>query len=326
MSETRRRVWLIVRWSLAIAILAFVGYRFWADLSRLDVVDINLRPAWLVASGLLYMAGLLPSFWFWRRLMWKYGQRPSFFRSLRAYYIGHLGKYVPGKAVALVMRASCVSGPEAKFGIAIVTSAYEVLTMMAAGGMTAAVLFLIQPPTVFPGDWNPVVIGVIILAIVGIPLTPGLFNRALKGLAARFGVSQFSELYRLRVATLLEGLLLMSVGWAIMGLSLWTCVQAVLSETQMLDISLWSRYTAIVSLAYVAAFLVVVVPGGMGVREFFLVELITPELPSGGTVEIAGTAVVIGIVLRLVWTAADVISAAVVYLPGKRPSEPEHKT
>ena len=43
---------------------------------------------------------------FWYRLLRQLGQRPTALAAVRAYYIGHLGKYLPGKACALLLRAT----------------------------------------------------------------------------------------------------------------------------------------------------------------------------------------------------------------------------
>ena len=40
------------------------------------------------------------------------GQRPGGMATVRAYYIGQLGKYVPGKAWALLLRSVLIRGPQ----------------------------------------------------------------------------------------------------------------------------------------------------------------------------------------------------------------------
>ena len=68
----------------------------------------------------------------------------------------------------------------------------------------------------------------------------------------------------------------------------------------------WSTlglYTAYLATAYVAGFLVLVVPGGLGVREFFLTLFLVPELAPCvvGTRGAARAAVVLAVLLlRLV--------------------------
>jgi len=57
-----------------------------------------------------------------------------------------------------------------------------------------------------------------------------------------------------------------------------------------------------------AGFLVVVAPSGIGVREAALVAGLAPILP-------AGPALAIALVLRVVFTAADVLAAALTLVP-----------
>src|SRR5207244_6475766 len=87
-------------------------------------------------SSDLYVVGL--GFWgaFWLRLLHRVGLRPSAGAAFRAYYVSHLGKYVPGKAWAILMRATLLPG--VRPGVAALTAAYETLTTMAAGALIAA--------------------------------------------------------------------------------------------------------------------------------------------------------------------------------------------
>ena len=59
----------------------------------------------------------------------------------------YLGKYLPGKAWALVLRATLIRGPEVRLSVAGLSSFYEVLTTMAAGVLLAALLFGLQVPS-----------------------------------------------------------------------------------------------------------------------------------------------------------------------------------
>ena len=66
----------------------------------------------------------------------------------------------------------------------------------------------------------------------------------------------------------------------------------------------WLRSTAFVAASYVAAFLTPA-PGGLGVREFILQELLAPQL--------GARSVVVVLLLRLLWTVAEVVLAAIVW-------------
>src|SRR5207302_7053119 len=113
-----------------------------------------------------------------------------------------LGKYLPGKAWALVMRGSLVRGPEVRLGVAIITSFYEVLTTMASGALLAAVLFAVQPPAATELTMHPVFLGALLVALLGVPLLPWVFNRLVERLARRFQDVESFRLPRLRAGTL----------------------------------------------------------------------------------------------------------------------------
>jgi uncharacterized membrane protein YbhN (UPF0104 family) len=302
----RRWCWPIGKLLLAVVILLAVGRRFYLDLLDLDFKTLSLRPGWLVLSGILYLLGLGFSAGFWHRLLWSFGEKPGRLAVIRAYYIGHLGKYVPGKAWSLLLRSVLIRPAGVRLGVGAITAFYEVLTTMAAGALLAAGIFLFQPPHVPGLEWNPVLTGLLLLCLCGIPLLPGVFNRLVRRLAARFQNIESFRITPLRHATLAGGLLATSCGWVLMGVSLWTVQQAVLPDPPSLTVPVLAHQIASLSLAYVAGFLAIVVPGGIGVREFFLLEL----LKQGSNEPLIAVAV---LVLRLVWTLAEVIMAAIVF-------------
>src|SRR5947199_1247866 len=122
-----RRCWPVGKALLTVAILFGVGWQFWRILHdpHLQEADplhrpptqiltdtlVNANPVWLVASALLYLLRLTFSLTFWVRLLRVLGERPQVPAMTRAYFIGHVGKYVPGKAWSLLLRTTLASGP-----------------------------------------------------------------------------------------------------------------------------------------------------------------------------------------------------------------------
>src|SRR5262249_42215369 len=155
------------------------------------------RPGWLVASGILYLLGLAFAASYWYRLLRDLDQRPSVLAAFRAHYVGQMGKYLPGKAWALILRSSIVRGPRVRIGIAVMTSFYEVLTTMATGALLALVFFFVQVPDwSAPLDWQELgrllpragvraaeidpriitLLAVVLLLPEAIPVIPPVFN------------------------------------------------------------------------------------------------------------------------------------------------------
>ena len=75
---------------------------------------------------------------FWHRILRALGQNVGFWTALRAFYIGHLGKYVPGKAMVVILRAGMIRGPGVDASLAVVSVFFETLTMMSVGALLAA--------------------------------------------------------------------------------------------------------------------------------------------------------------------------------------------
>lgn len=311
----RRWVWPLLKGLLALAILGAVGWRFWRDLHSEQLAAIAVSPTWVGLSGVLYLGGMGFPAWYWYRLLRIFGEKPSPVVALRAYYLSQLGKYLPGKALAPMMRGALVRGPDVKLGVALLATFYEVLTMMASGALIAALLFALHPPALVSAAVDPHWLGLSLAAVCLLPLLPAVFNRLVARLARRFQKIESFRLPRLGALTLVEGLATTAIGWCLLGTSLWAMVHAVAEDAPPLSWNTWARYTSIQALGYVAGFLVVVVPGGVGVREWVLDQFLAPELPGQG----AATVVVIVVLLRLTWTGAELALAAVLWwLPGPR--------
>jgi uncharacterized membrane protein YbhN (UPF0104 family) len=323
---------------LTAAILVAVGRQFARDLQRPDLWQRPIHLGWLVLAGLLYPFGLALSALYWGRLLRAFGERPSTAGMLRAYYIAQLGKYLPGKAWALAMRVGLARADGVRLGAAALTSTYEVLATMAAGVLLAAVLFaLLGPAHTADIDWaalrrlfllqapeKPVLdrkvlallaLGLLVPFIVVI--APPVFNRLMHRLARPFRKDDSAPLPRLRWPALLQGLTLPAVGWLLLGASLLAVFHAIMPDPPAWTWRHLGLYTAYLTTAYVAGFVIVLVPGGLGVREFFLTLFLVPELAQragGDEGEARAFAVLAVLLLRLVWTVAELLTAGALYL------------
>ena len=128
-------------------ILALVCAGIWHTVDK-AIVDLQarhfkiaqIRPAWLAVGGFVYLLGLLPCWLFWHKTLHAMGQRPRPLETLRAYFIGSLGKYVPGKALVVVLRTGLIRSDRCDTTVAAVSVFVETLTMMSVGAFVAAAL------------------------------------------------------------------------------------------------------------------------------------------------------------------------------------------
>src|SRR5439155_22890842 len=127
------------------------------------------------------LLGLGCSAFFWHRLLRVLGQHPNGLGVLRAFFVGQLGRYVPGKVVGVVVRARLLSGPGVRQGVAVLTIIYEALTTLTAGALLAA---LVLPFAADAGGMRWQALG--FLAVVGVLLIPAVFNRIVRRLASGY--------------------------------------------------------------------------------------------------------------------------------------------
>lgn len=261
---------------------------------------------WLMAAGGVYLAGLLPPALFWHRVLRVLGQSPLLSESIRSYYVSHLGKYVPGKAMVIVIRAGLVRSGRVHAGVAAVGVFLETLTMMAAGAAVALAILAVQ----FRGNAWLMALALGLMVLSGLPTLPPVF-RVLARLArvGRSDPAVRAQLARFGLGTLLAGWAYMIVCWIVLGASLWLTLLGMGVEGLDLAGQL-ALCTATVALAVVAGFLSLI-PGGVVVREAVLLALLAPHF--GNAVAVASA-----VVLRVVWLVAELAVSAILYACGTR--------
>jgi uncharacterized membrane protein YbhN (UPF0104 family) len=130
----------------------------------------------------------------------------------------------------------------------------------------------------------------------------------------------------LRLRYLAEGLLLTTFGWLLLGTSMAATVEGTLGPGLEWSGSLLGRVVALAGLSYVAGFVILLAPGGLGVREFLLKLFLTAEVAALRPMdadEAAAATVLVVVVLRLVWTLAEVVMAGLLYWLPRQPRNEE---
>jgi uncharacterized membrane protein YbhN (UPF0104 family) len=297
--------------ALGLLVLGAVGRhvaRTWDDLRR-HGESIWIDPAWLVLGALLYLVGLSAFGLYYGRIMKASSSPVGYAPALRAYLISHLGKYVPGKAMVVVLRAGLLAPYGARPATAAFATLYETLTMMAAGGLVAALGFVVLPvaPLSVPLGGGELPVSLVLLSLLlgagfWVLIDPRVFPRISKLISMPFpGVSP-DALPRLSQRLLAEGMLWSVAGWVLLGLSQVAVIRAIVLSGA--PPALWPLVVASVALATVAGFAVAIFPGGLVVREGVLMATLVPVVG-------ADRAMVAALALRLAWVLGEVAIAAI---------------
>ena len=287
----------------------------WEQFHRLQAdagIRLPFRWGWCLGAAAIYVVGILPAGWFWHRVLRDLGQKTSLARAMRAYIIGHLGKYVPGKLWVVFLRVGLVAGPQVQPSMAAAAVFIETLTMMAVGSFLAAVYLVFA----WQGHGELLAAAAGIATVAVFFTLPPVFKPVLRIVARKSGRQDVLQaVERLGFQTLWQGWLGMFLLWICFGISLWMTLRALGLD----GVPFWEplpRMVATAAMATVSGFVIVLLPGGLGVREFVLVALLAPYLvDSLAATELAGraelTAVLAAGLLRVIWLSAEVAAALV---------------
>ena len=292
----------ILKSLFAVAVVVGVGSYFSKILldPKLNAESYTLRWGWLFAAGLLYLTAHTIWGTFWWQLLRNQGAKVRWGPSLRAYFISQLGKYVPGKIWVIVMRVGLLGGNVPR-RVVIVTGIYETLTSMAAGATLGAALFpyLTGGQSVLQG-------GTLALGgIAAVPFLAALVNKLAARMADKRQDPDAPTIPAPPVWLLALGLLQASVGWCLLAVSLRCVMMGVIPLPPAWTSSSFVQDLAVTTIMYVAGFVVIFAPGGVGARELILQQALVPVLRSTSGDAAEGLAAIVAIVVRVVWTFAE---------------------
>ena len=312
-SETiRATFWKqILKWSIRLIVLLLVGWgilQTWHDafekFTSHQFRILDLRPLWLLASAAFYFLAMLPMAAFWHRVLWSMDQRPTWSETFSAHCTGQLGKYVPGKAMVVFLRATLIRSDRVDVVAAGIGVFVETLSVMAIGACVAAGILAFHA-----GHLAMVVLAVCLALLAGIPVFPPIMKRIIWFFRLKkLGLAADSLLARFTLKQLAPGWFGLVVSWWLIGLSLWAVIAAMpQGPTPIESIGDWPLLTACAALAMVAGFLSLL-PAGILVREYVVMALLASHPDYGPLV-----AIVSAVVLRLTWLLTELITAAVCY-------------
>ena len=250
-----------------------------------------------VTAEVTLIVGLITSLLAWRVILTSLGSPLRATDAARIFYLGQLGKYLPGSVwpvVAQMEMGSAYDVPRTSMFWATAVAMVLALVSGAMVGVTAV------PALASNGG------GAYLLVFIAVPvglvvLHPRVLN-GLVALATRLFRREPLE-HRIALGALVRAFLLTLVTWVCNGLHILILARSIGSGSTVALIPLSFGGFAI---AWVAGFLFLVSPAGVGVRETVLILCL-------GTVLTTAAATAVALISRLLVTAADGIVALIAF-------------
>jgi glycosyltransferase 2 family protein len=309
---SRMKRWIVatIKLLLVVAVVWFIRRTIVDAWDQLAQQQWQFHAGWLTASGALYLLGTLSCGIFWHRILLALKQPVKLSLALRAYYLGHLGKYVPGKAMVVILRAGLIRGQGVDTSLAAVSVFFETLTMMSSGAFMAAAIVAVWFHKQGPRQGLLFWAALATMVAAGIPTLPPVFRRLVRLVGVgRKDPQVIEKLDGLGYRTMWLGWALAVPSWLILGLSFWAVLRG-LGIGNANPLEQLPLYTAAVTFATVAGF-VSLIPGGAVVREAVLAEVMIQYL--GG-----GAALISAVLLRLVWLVSELVISGMLYFAPRR--------
>ena len=259
-----------------------------------SLLDLRLGP--LTWAAVFYAISLLPPILVLRGWLRVLGEDVSLPYAACSQLIGHLGKYVPGKAMVVVIRAGILRDGGVNLKKASIAVFLETFLMIAVGAVVGAVVLL----------WLPVPSWILVAAIFGAILAVFPTLPPVLSIVASKLTGERVVLGRDAWVAGFKAWGWMLISWFCVGSSFAAIAVSTASNDPSFSINdslfkIWIVATAAISIAMVLGF-ASLLPGGAGVRELVLTLVL-------GLVTSPIHALIAAIVARLVFLAVECLMA-----------------
>ncbi|MFB9956403.1 lysylphosphatidylglycerol synthase transmembrane domain-containing protein [Cellulomonas denverensis] len=257
----------------------------------------ELNPWAVVGAVVAIMAGLICAMLSWRAVLEGMGSPLPVRASARVYFLGQLGKYVPGSVWPIVAQAELSKAYRVPRARAAVGALTQTVIGLVVGVCVAGVTLSVSSPDVFATYW-----WLLLVAVAGvIGLLPPVLNRLV---ALALKLTRRSPADPMTAASIGKAAAWCLGMWLFFGIHLWLLATGVSAPG---DHQLFLLSTGAYALAWVVGFVIIILPAGAGAREAALVLALGSALSREN-------ALMLAVVSRVLMLAGDALGPGVAVL------------
>lgn len=291
LTQRQRLLTRLAFFAVVIVVFALALHARWREvegsLDKLSVVDI-------VAATLLGWGNIFLSMLGWRTLLADIGSPLRLPAAMRIFFVGQLGKYLPGSVWTVVAQADLGRDHEVQPRRTVAVSVVAMGVSLSAALAMAVLTLPLASPAAFVQYWWVL----LLLPLLVVGLMPSNVDR-LTHLLLRV-LRRDPPDHEFTWRGVLRAFGWYTLSWVSVGMQVYVLAVVLHAPTgRALALSLGGT-----ALAFAAGFIAIFVPAGAIVREAVLVAILSPVLKQG-------PAIVIAVVSRLVATVGDGVWAAV---------------
>lgn len=297
-----RRVRRFLGPALVLVAAVFLGRALWSGFAGVREYEWRFELPYLLLSIALIFLYYLQQWGGWRLIMHSFEDPLTPLESAAIWFASILGRYVPGNVALVAGRIVMCRRRGIPATTTFASMVYEQALILLSAFLVAALSVPLWPPF----EYKNLAALLVLLAPVGLLfLHPRIFSQLSNTLLLRFGRDPLEA--TLPFGRVLLLLLYFVGGWVLMGLAF----AALVASLTPVSVEQLPLLVGGYAFAWEVGFLVLVTPGGLGVREVALQAILVLVFP----LPVAAAVVVLA---RLWQTLAEVSAAAVVWAAAGR--------
>jgi hypothetical protein len=315
LARRKGRLALIAQWLVAAVVIGFAARELAHQWQGVAPALRGLRLDWLrvLASGALVIATYLILIEAWRATLRVWSQSLPFAAAVRIWFVSNLGKYVPGKvwqiaAMGALAQKSGVSATAA-IGSSLLVNLVSILAGFAVIAVTAAgrIGAVVGAEMTGGGERTAqlMIVGVAIAGAIALVLAPVVVPR-LVALAGRLTGRELA-IPRVPPRAVWVAAVSTVASWLLYGIAFFLFAHGITPRAT----GNASSYIAVYTGSYLAGYLALFAPGGVGVRE----AVVVIAMPRFGLAS-AADAAVIAVTSRLWLTILEILPGLLLFRSG----------
>ena len=283
----------IVRVAFVLAAIGGGGYAMASQWGQIKAGLADLGWASVAGALVAVLLASVASMQGWRTLLAGFGSRPPLRGASQVFFVGQLGKYLPGSVWSVVAQMDLGRAYRIPPRRSASAAALAMLVSVASGLLcTACALPFLQGGSTGGYGWAFLAVPVI-LAVLHPRLLNPLLDRLLR-LARRPALE-----HRVSGRAITLSLAWSLLYWGLVGLQIWILVVGMgVPALKALAPSIGGF-----AFAWSVGFLIIIAPAGAGVRDVILAAMLTPIMD-------VGLATAVALVSRVLTVVADLLVAA----------------
>lgn len=260
---------------LEVAIVLTIVYFFTrmisTNWSQIKNYDWSFNYFYLTFSIFITTIAFLLQVYIWKSILEFVGYKASFDGVFRLFYISNMGRYIPGKVWSFLGVVYIGKKMLIHPRYTTATVVIGILTSLTACFLLSILLFFIYP---IAGLEQYKLFAIPIFIALAVLVYPKFFKKVVNFFFKK-GISNETVDYQFTLSHIIKTIGFYTINWLLFGLAFSFLVRSIIAIPSLIFVKTLSIFL----ISYLIGYLVLFVPGGIGVREGAMVVLLKQFMP-----------------------------------------------